>query len=108
MKITNKFILLALLAIASHTILAGDIEMEDILPAHTNEVKEPQLQLTLFPGIARAPKKTSAMHMLEQPSDSSNILNLRSSLNEQEQPNVTNQGLNDIEVISNNILEIRF
>lgn len=107
MKHTYKFIFLALIATASH-MASAEMEFADTSYTNFETVAEPRLQLKLFPGIARAPKKSAAMHMVEPQSNQPSFLSLNNSLDKPNQAYQTEKYLDDIEVTSNNLLEIRF
>lgn len=107
MKQAYKIIFLALLALTSYSVSA-EIQVQEVLPSHVNETNQAGLQLTLFPGLARAPKTGAVLHMTEQPRDTEGVLNLNSSLTGETQQFASKQYLDDIQVTTNNILELRF
>jgi len=107
MKTIYKNILIAVLTLTASAASAAEFDINDAQP-NNSDVVEPRLQLTLFPGIARPAKKPLAMHMVETSNNDANLLNLNSSLVEPANTIKTEKYFDDIEVTSNNILELRF
>ena len=107
MKHTYKLIFLTLIAITSHT-ASAELDYTDTSYSNSEAEAKPRLQLKLFPGIARTPKRTIAMPMVEPKQNQTNYLNLNNSLDKPIQTNKAEKYLDDIEVSSNNILELRF
>ncbi len=108
MNTIYKSIFITMLAITANTATATEFEIDKVVTNNLEKAVEPRLQLTLFPGIARAPKTNTVLHMAEQPRDVEGVLNLNSSLNGESQQLTSKQYLDDIQVTTNNILEIRF
>lgn len=103
MKTIYKSILISLLAVTANNVFATEFEIK------SDEVLvEPRLQLTLLPGIERPVRKPLAMHMVETAGHYENLLNLNSSLVKPNKTFETEKYFDDIEVTSNNLLEIRF
>ena len=107
MKLSHKIISLALLAIVGHT-SSAEMEFEDVYHSNSEEFSESRFQLKLFPGIARASKKTPVMTLFATDTHKSSISNLNTNLTKHNKVEESKEYLEDIEVISNNILEIRF
>jgi len=87
---------------------AADTTFEGQYYHHQEIVVEPRLQLSLFPGIDRAANKPLVMHMVDTSSDESSILNLNSSLVAPDNSINTKKYFDDIEIINNNLFELRF
>ncbi|MFK7815796.1 MAG: hypothetical protein AB8B92_05620 [Gammaproteobacteria bacterium] len=107
MKHTYKLLLAATLSISSYTVVAENI-IEDTYYNHTEVVIEPRIQLTFLPGIERPTNQPLVMHMVDNSSHNSNLLILNSSLVESNNAISTKSYFDDIEVINNNLFELRF
>ncbi|QMU62322.1 MAG: hypothetical protein GKR92_11695 [Gammaproteobacteria bacterium] len=107
MKTIYTSIFIALLTISASAATASEFEINDET-MNFKEIVEPRFQMTLFPGIARPAKKPLAMHMVETPRDNANLLNLNSSLVNSTNSVKPDTYLDDIEVVNNNIFELRF
>lgn len=107
MKHTYKLLLAATLSITSYTVAAENI-IEDAYYSHTDVVIEPRIQLTFLPGIERPTNQPLVMHMVDNSSHDSNLLNLNSSLVESKNTINTKNYFDDIEVTNNNLFELRF
>lgn len=106
MKHTYKLLFATALSITSYSIAAENI-IGDAYYNNTEVFVEPRIQLTLLPGIERPTKQPLAMHMVDNSSHESNLLNLNSSLVESENIN-NDKYFDDIRVTNNNLFELRF
>ena len=104
MKILYKLILFALIS-GSIQITYAEIEIQDVLPPSNDEISEPRLKLTLFPGIARPPNESLVLKMQNTSPNRKSILDLNSSLLIENESLIE---LNEIKASSNNILELHF
>ena len=107
MKYASKLSLFVPLTITSLTAFA-EMEIDDVFYPHADQISDPRLQLTLFPGVARATATSLVMQMQDTSFNKVDILNLNTSLVNQIESNKSNLDLQEIKVPSNNILELRF
>jgi hypothetical protein len=107
MKNTYKLLFATALSITNYTAIA-DNTFDDAHYQNEDIVEISRLQLTLFPGVERAIDKPLVMHMVDTSYHSSSIFNLNSSLVESGNSVSTKKYFDDIEIIDNNLFELKF
>lgn len=104
---TFRLLLISALCVTSYSV-AAENNFESIYYNDAEIVVEPNIQLNFLPGINRHQKQSLVMHMVEHNNHDTNILNLNSSLVETEPSLDRNKYFDDIEVVNNNLFELRF
>lgn len=103
---TYKSIFIAALVISAGNVAAQEFEFDNADIAPIKQVVEPRLKLKFFPGVARPAKNSIAMHMVEVPKDNADILNL--SLVSSSNSVTSDQYFDDIQVVDNNLFQLKF